>query len=117
MANPVLQFQMLSNDPAATAKFYNALFDWSADAGNASGYRRIHTGSDEGIQGGIWPAPPGAAAFVQLFVGVTDLKAAMERATALGAKILVPATSLPEGGQLAILQNPQGMSFGLWQRA
>ncbi len=117
VANPVLQFQILSNDPEATARFYAALFDWSADAKNAMGYLRLHTGSDEGIQGGIWPTPPGAPAFVQLFMGVTDLKAALERAAALGAKVLVPPTALPEGGQVAILQDPQGMAFGLWQRA
>jgi uncharacterized protein len=116
VANPVLQFQMLSNDPEATEEFYSALFDWSADAKNAMGYRRLHTGSDEGIQGGIWPAPPGAPAFVQLFVGVADLQAALERAAALGAKVLVPPTPLPEGGQVAILQDPQGVSFALWQR-
>jgi hypothetical protein len=117
VANPVLQFQMLSSNPEATAKFYSALFDWSADEKNAMGYRRLHTGSEEGIHGGIWPAPPGAAPFVQLFVGVTDVKSALERAVALGAKVLVAPTPLPEGGQVAILQDPQGMSFGLWQRA
>jgi predicted enzyme related to lactoylglutathione lyase/ketosteroid isomerase-like protein len=116
VANPVLQFQMLSSDPEATAKFYTALFDWSANAKDAMGCRCLHTRSEEGIQGGIWPAPPGAPAFVQLFVGVPDLKAALERAAALGAKVLVPPTPLPEGGNVAILQDPQGMSFGLWQR-
>lgn len=116
-ANPVLQFQMLSDDPEATAKFYSSLFDWRADAKNEIGYRRLHTGSDEGIQGSIWPAPCGAPAFVQLFVGVADLKTALGRAVALGAKVLVPPTVVPESGPVVILQDPQGMSFGLWQRA
>ena len=37
------------------------------------GYRQIHTGSERGIQGGIWPAPPQAPAFVQLFMEVEDV--------------------------------------------
>ena len=72
MTNPVMQFQILSKDPEATAKFYSQLFGWTVNSDNAMGYRRIDTGSNEGIQGGIWPAPPQAPNFVQLFTAVED---------------------------------------------
>src|SRR5262249_49331035 len=80
MANPVLQFQILSKVPEETAPFYSELFAWKIDADNAMGYRRIDTGSTEGIQGGIWPAPPQAPVFVQLFVGVDDVRASVASA-------------------------------------
>lgn len=80
------------------------------------GYRGIETGSAEGIQGGIWPAPPQAPSFAQFFVGVEDIRASVERATKLGAKVLVPPTMLLEGGQMAVLQDSMGLSFGLWER-
>lgn len=54
MGNPVLQFQIISKAPEETAKFYASLFEWKVDANNA-------TGSMEGAQGGIWPAPPAEA--------------------------------------------------------
>jgi predicted enzyme related to lactoylglutathione lyase len=41
MANPVLQFRILSKAPDATASFYSAVFGWKVDAGNPLGYRRI----------------------------------------------------------------------------
>jgi len=116
MANPVLQFQILSKDPEATGNFYAALFGWNIGASDAMGQRRIDTGSAEGIQGGIWPAPPQAASFAQLFVGVADLRASVEQATQLGARLLVPPTGLPDGGHVAILHDPMGMPFALWQR-
>ena len=75
MSNPVMQFQILSKTPDETAQFYSALFGWSVDADNPMGYRRIDTGSPQGIQGGIWPAPPQAPNFVQLFIAVEDMKA------------------------------------------
>lgn len=56
MGNPVMQFQMISKKPDETARFYSELFGWTIDADNPMGYRRIDTGSMEGIQGGIWPA-------------------------------------------------------------
>jgi uncharacterized protein len=117
MANPVVEFQILSKAPDETAAFYAALFDWRVDADNPLGYRKIDTGSAEGIGGGIWPAPPHAPNFVQLFVAVPDVTAALARAQQLGAKVIIPATTLPEGDEMAVLADPQGMSFVLVRRA
>jgi hypothetical protein len=86
MANAVTQFQIVSKAPDEAASFYSALFDWKVDANNPIGYRRIDTRSTEGIQGGIWPAPPQASTFVQLFVTVPDVKAAIARAMELARR-------------------------------
>jgi hypothetical protein len=112
VGNPVSQFQIVSKAPEATALFYGQLFGWSID--NAMGYRRIDTGSTEGIQGGIWPAPPQAANFAQLFVTVGDVAASAQRAGELGARVIIPPTTLPEGETIAVLHDPQGMPFAIW---
>jgi predicted enzyme related to lactoylglutathione lyase len=117
MPNPVIEFQMLSKSPDDTAKFYCQLFGWTVNAKNPIGYRRIATGAKEGIQGGIWPAPPEAPNFVQLFVGVADVNASVKNAQQLGAKVIIPPTMLPEGDEMAVLLDPQGMSFALIRRA
>jgi predicted enzyme related to lactoylglutathione lyase len=116
MGNPVMQFQILSKEPDQTARFYSALFGWTVNANNPMGYRQINTGSTEGIQGGIWPAPPQAPNFVQLFMAVQDVKASVQEAEKLGAKLLIPPTMLPEGDEMAVLLDPQGMSFAVWRR-
>jgi predicted enzyme related to lactoylglutathione lyase len=113
MTDPVVQFQILAKSPDQTAAFYGRLFGWRIDASNALGYRRIDTGSRQGIQGGIWPAPPHAPNFVQLFIGVSDVTAALAQATELGAKVVIPATTLPDGDQMAVLLDPQGMAFAM----
>jgi predicted enzyme related to lactoylglutathione lyase len=64
MPNPVTQFPILSKSPEDTARFYTSLFGWKVDANNPKGHQRLDTGSKEGIQGGIWPAPPQAPNFV-----------------------------------------------------
>jgi uncharacterized protein len=117
MNNPVMQFQILSKTPDETARFYSGLFGWTIDNNNPLGYRQIDTGSKEGIQGGIWPAPPQAPNFVQLFVAVEDVGASVKKAEELGAKLLIPPTQLPDGDEMAVLHDPQGMSFGVWRRA
>ncbi|HLJ86380.1 MAG TPA: VOC family protein [Candidatus Angelobacter sp.] len=117
MGNPVTEFQILSKAPDETAKFYAGLFGWSIDASNSLGYRRIQTGSKEGIQGGIWPAPPQAPNFVQLFVAVEDVHAAVKKAEEMGARTIIPPATLPEGDEMAVMLDPQGMSFAVWRKS
>lgn len=116
MGNPVLQFQIISKEPEKTASFYSELFGWRIDANNPMGYRRIDTGSGEGIQGGIWPAPAQSPSSAQLFVGVEDVKSSVARAEQLGARLLIPPTVLPEGDEMAVMHDPQGLSFALWRK-
>jgi uncharacterized protein len=113
MTAPVLQWQMVSTDPDRAEQFYRQLCGWTINTRNALGYRAVETG---GTPGGIWPAPPGATSFLQLFIGVPDVEAATQLATDLGASVIVPPTSLPDGDVLAVLRDPCGVSFGLMQQ-
>jgi uncharacterized protein len=117
MAHPVVQFQILAKDPDAAGRFYADLFGWTIDATNPLGYRRIETGSDQGIQGGIWPAPPQSPNFTQLFIAVDDLQASVEKAGSLGAKVVIPPAVLPGGDAMAVLLDPQGMPFAMFRPA
>lgn len=117
MSNPVTQFQIISKHPQQTAAFYAELFGWRVTSDNALGYREIDTGSARGINGGIWPAPPQVGDFVQLFITVNDVRSAVERANGLGAKTVIAPTLLPAGEEMAVLQDPGGMSFGIWKAA
>jgi predicted enzyme related to lactoylglutathione lyase len=107
---------MLSKQLDDTANFYTELFGWSVDANNPMNYRQIDTGTKEGIQGGIWPAPPEATSFVQLFIEVDDVAKYVGEATRLGARVFIPPTPLPEGKAMAVMLDPQGMSFGVCRR-
>lgn len=40
---------------------------------------------------------------------------AVTKAEQAGAKLLIPPTVLPEGDTMAVLHDPQGMSFAVWQ--
>lgn len=116
MGQPVTHFQILSRDPDQAAAFYSKLFGWTVDTANALGYRRLATHPNKGIDGGIWPLPPEGHPFVQLFVDVPDLEASVTMAVELGARVVVPPTSLPEREKMAVIVDPQGLSFALIER-
>ena len=98
----------------ATAEFYARVFGWRLTRANALGFREVDTG---GVPGGIWPGPPGATSFVQLFVEVEDVDAAITAAQDKGATVIVPRSALPDGDVMAVLRDPQGLSFGILERA
>src|SRR5581483_12085528 len=47
-AQPVQQFQILSRNPDAAAKFYGQLFGWKVNDANPLGYRQLSTGGISG---------------------------------------------------------------------
>jgi uncharacterized protein len=112
MGNPVIRWQIVTPDPDASATFFHDLFGWSVQQDNAMGYREIRTGNG-GIDGGMWPAPPQERPFVQLFVAVPDVEACVARASGLGATVVVPASTLPDGDTMAVILEPSGLSVGI----
>jgi predicted enzyme related to lactoylglutathione lyase len=61
----------------------------------------------------LWPAPEGVRPFVQLFVRVANIDETIARATALGAKVIVPKAVLPAGDEMAVLLDPQGLPLAI----
>ena len=113
MSAPVVRWQVISSQPDAAASFYQKLFGWTLSQDNGMGYREIKTGDAKGIDGGIWPAPPGQGRFTQLFVEVADVDACLAKATDLGAKVIMPKAVLPDGDAMAVLLDPTGLTIGV----
>lgn len=117
MPNPVVHWQIITTDPERLADFYERLFDWEIDDDNPMGYRRVHTGSDRGVDGGLWPAPPEGHDFVQMHVEVQDVAASVSRAEELGGEVIVSPQVLPEGDEMAVIHDPMGVPLVLYRPA
>jgi predicted enzyme related to lactoylglutathione lyase len=119
MSNPVIRWQIISPEPDKAAAFYQKLFGWKVSKANAMGYRELKTETKSAapVDGGIWPSPPGQNSFVQLFIEVPDVDSCIEKATGLGAQIIVPKSELPDGDTMAVLLDPAGLSFGICRLA
>ncbi len=115
MGSHVVEWQLLSSDPESAAGFYRRVFGWSVEAANRLGYRRI-VADDAGVAGGIWPAPPEAQPFVQLFVATPDVAASLAAAVDAGATVVMPPQALPDGDEIALFRAPDGISWGLVRR-
>ena len=70
MGNPIVHFEIRSDDPDAARDFYAKLFGWTYPAGGFPGYTYVESGVPTGtIPGGISPLQ-GGASLVTVFADV-----------------------------------------------
>jgi predicted enzyme related to lactoylglutathione lyase len=117
VGSPVARWQILTRNPEPHAKFYCDVFGWKVNDDNAFGYRMIDTQSSAGIGGGFWPIGNEGHPMVNLYIQVEDVPAYVERATAAGAKLIIPHQKLPNRDEMAVLLDPEGIPFGVFKEA
>lgn len=99
-------------------EFYGAVLGWDftdeapAEMGHYS-QGQVEGHSAAGIGENTGPdAPPPAWT---TYLAVDDVDAVVEKATGAGANVLMPAMDVGDNGRLAVLADPTGAVFGLWQ--
>ncbi|MBV8580718.1 MAG: VOC family protein [Candidatus Eremiobacteraeota bacterium] len=109
----------LQPDPRGAGKFYGDLFGWEI-AGpwpmeNGGDYYVALFGGEQvaGI-GALPPAAPGGTAW-GTYVSVDAVEDAVQRAVGAGAKIVVHPVDASPAGRLAVLTDPAGAIFGVWE--
>ena len=123
--NSVAHFEIYADDPDALGKFYTSLFDWTIEPMAGMDYTLIRTVDTDakgmpsqagGINGGMMKRPAGydGRAWIN-YVNVESLDASVDRAQKLGAKIMKGKSPVPGMGWFAMLIDPQGNPFAMWQ--
>jgi uncharacterized protein len=113
--------ELSTSDPKAAVAFYRALFDWGTvehDMG-PHGVYTIFTldGRDCAAAAGQQPQEldAGVPPHWNMYVSVADADVAAARAQSLGATVLAPAFDVMSQGRMAVLQDPTGAVFQVWQ--
>jgi len=125
MHNPVSHFEIYADNPTGLARFYTDVFDWKVEAmpGNDD-YLLVQTVDVDaqrvakqagGINGGIMKRPDPKAPSIINYVSVESLDGALERAAQRGGKVMKGKSPVPGMGWFAILSDPEGNPFALWQ--
>jgi predicted enzyme related to lactoylglutathione lyase len=99
------------------AEFYRQLFHWRLECMPGTDYWRIDTGSAvaPGFAGGLTYRPiAGTRGWVH-YVHVASLDDAVAEAERLGAVVLRPKTVLQKRAWYAVLADPEGNVFAIYQ--
>ncbi|MDE2474866.1 MAG: VOC family protein, partial [Alphaproteobacteria bacterium] len=99
-------------------RFYGSLLDWKLEEAppeHGMEYTMIKVG--EGTGGGMMKHPmPGQPSVWVPYIQVGDLRARTAKAKSLGGRIIRDVEQIPgDGGSFAIIQDPTGAVFGLYE--
>ena len=112
-ARPVVHFEITARDPDRIRTFYAELFTWD-----------IGDGPLMNIPPGLGGPEPGPAGHIRrsehsgvtLYVQVRDLRASLDRATALGGVVTLEPLDVPGGPTIAGITDPEGNPVTLVQQ-
>jgi predicted enzyme related to lactoylglutathione lyase len=105
-----------TSDPDAASAFYAGLFGWQVqDLGpEAGGYRMCLKNGKQ--VAGIGPMMSEAQFPAwSTYVSVDDAKATVDKASSAGAKVIAEPMDVMGQGTMAVLVDPTGAYFSLWQ--
>jgi predicted enzyme related to lactoylglutathione lyase len=113
--------ELSTTDQKAGAAFYSALFGWEINdipMGPAGSYTMFQVrGKEVAAAAGQQPMEKerGIPAHWNNYVTVANVDESAKQAQALGATVLAPPFDVMDAGRMAVIQDPTGAVFQIWQ--
>jgi uncharacterized protein len=123
VAQPVVHFEIIGQDPENLRSYFGELFGWSFDSrspvaeaisepSNYGFVDRVTAPDGTGIPGGVGGGA-GYQAHVMFYVGVADVEAALREAERLGGKRQLGPERAPTGLVIGHFTDPEGNLIGV----
>jgi predicted enzyme related to lactoylglutathione lyase len=109
--------ELMTTDQNAAKDFYTTLFGWTAEDTQHSYMMFKMDGKDTGACYTMRPdqKAQGIPPHWDLYIAVENADETTSKATAAGAKVFAPPFDVMDYGRMAVLQDPTGAVFCLWQ--
>lgn len=108
--------ELMTTDTDAASDFYSRVVPWKTEDSGMPSYSLWMSGKTRA--GGLMALPQedGAATPPHwiIYIGTPDVDATVAEAEKLGGKILKPASDIPNVGRFAVLSDPQGAAFAVF---
>src|SRR5690242_12105510 len=108
--------ELSTSDAEAAKKFYGDLFGWTYDAvpmpDNAPPYNMAEL--ESGVVGAIMTNPSVPPSWLS-YVNVTSADETAAKAKSLGATVLKEPFDVFDVGRMAVVQDPEGAVFAIWE--
>ena len=125
MDHGIVHFEIPATDPDKLSGFYRDLFDWQINKmslGETDYWIAMTSDSDENgtpkqpgmINGGMYQRQDPQQSPVN-YVSVESVDEYVTKAKGLGAKVITDKMPVPAMGWFALLTDPDGNTFGVWQ--
>ena len=115
--------ELMSLEPERAKKFYQEVIGLTTMPLEGGPFPYTIWQQDDEPIGGLIPPqgeqkgwPSGSTPHWVSSFATTDVDRAVQKAQELGGKVLVPPTDIPKFGRAAVLKDPEGAVFGIFQK-
>jgi uncharacterized protein len=112
VGHSIVHFEVPADDRGRLKQFYGGLFGWAFEDVEGMEYTLVNTGN--GLNGGIVKRG-GDVRGILNYIDVPDVEDFVHRASRLGAEVVQSRSPIPSIGWYAILKDPEGNLFAIWQ--
>ena len=108
---------LASSDIEKTNAFYTSLFGWTAEtSGEEYGGYVVYSRDGKTVAGAM-PKQPGMdfPDAWTTYIATADCDATVDAVKSAGGSVMMGTMEVPDTGTMAIVQDPAGAAFGLWQ--
>ena len=117
MGNPVVHWELWSENPERASEFYTTVFDWKISHMPEMNYHMAEAGGEGGIGGGIMKPQDGSwPGNMTFYIDVDDLAVYREKIVDAGGKIVVEEMDVPGVGSFTLFEDPDGRVLGMWKQ-
>ena len=104
-----------ATDVRASGAFYTAVLGWAVPEPDEQWGGYVTAEADGRMAAGIGPLQDGGPAAWTLYLATDDVEGLTARAAEHGGTVLAPVMDVGPLGRMAVLADPSGAPFGLWQ--
>ena len=117
MNRAFVHLELNTDDIEGARAFYRQVLGWDFKDVPVAGQKYLQIAVPHPPHGGIQVKPHAKMPSHWMpYVGVDDVRAAVRRARSAGAKIVADTTEVSGYGALAIITDPTGATFGVWEQ-
>lgn len=107
--------ELMTSDVKSAVGYYRKVVGWKTEVWQ-QGSDYLMWVASSGPMGGVAALPASDAAPYWLhYIATPDIQATVQDAEKLGGKVVVPITAIANGGRYAVLTDPQGGRFGVYE--
>jgi predicted enzyme related to lactoylglutathione lyase len=117
VAHEPIWIDLSSTDAKGARDFYSKLFGWKVEVNpdpQYGGYALAKMGDKDVAGIGPTQSPDGPSAWM-VYVGTKDAADTAKKAVAAGGKVIAEPMQVGPQGKTAVIQDPAGAFFGLWE--
>lgn len=114
MGDPVVWWDLGTQDAERSVSFFEDVFDWKPEYDEDTGFYRVRLEEQELSKGGIFALRKAKLPFVTLYVLVDDIEEKSRLVEEHGGSVEAPF-SLASGSRICLFNEPSGVTFAMIQ--